>query len=346
MAQSNLLQSLLAGTVPKKMRLLIARGSAPILPGEMLELLVYLLKDKDSEVSSQAAQTINGWDEEEIHAQLESPDCHPSVLEYFASAAKSDTTLQTIITNPTSPDSLIRSLAAIAPPQLLEAILDNRVRILKSPDILESIKQNPSSTPEILRLVREIETDFLGAKKKEYAVEETAEVQISQKPFLELEFDVPPEDLSIEGLPEDPEAREAEIIKRLAGLPFRDKLRYALFGNREIRSLLVRDTNKEVARAVLRSPKLTDNEVEAIAAMRSVSEGILREIGNNKSWIKSYAVVQNLVKNPKTPPAISQRLMFRLRVQELTFLTRDRSVSDAVRYGASRALRQRSAKSP
>jgi len=76
--------------------------------------------------------------------------------------------------------------------------------------------------------------------------------------------------------------------------------------------------------------------------MRGVAEDILREIGNSKSWTKSYAVVQNLVKNPKTPPVISQRLMFRLRAQDLMMLTRDRSVSDAVRYSASRTMRQRS----
>jgi hypothetical protein len=144
-------------------------------------------------------------------------------------------------------------------------------------------------------------------------------------------------------LPIDAEARESEIIKRLANLPMREKIRYALFGNREIRSILVRDTNREVARTVLRSPKLTDNEIEVIAAMRSVGEDILRDIGNNKGWIKSYTVVQNLVKNPKTPPVVAQRLLFRLRMQDLTLLTRDRSVSDAVRYSASRALRQRAA---
>ena len=341
MPQSNLPQSILAGTAPKKMRMLIARGLAPVPPEEMLTLLVCLIKDKDSEVSAQAVQTINSWDEEEIRTQLESSNCPASVLEYFAFAANSDTLLQTIIANPTSPDTVIRSIAATAPTNLLEAILDNRVRILKSPDILESIKKNPLSSPEIMRLVQEIETEFLGDKKKGYAVEEPAGMETPQVPSLDLEFDIPPEDLSIEGLPIDADARESEIIKRLSTLPLQQKVRYALFGNREIRSLLVRDTNREVARTVLRSPKLTDSEIEAIAAMRSVAEDILREIGNNKSWVRSYTVVQNLVKNPKTPPVIAQRLLFRLRVQDLTLLTRDRSVSEAVRYSASRALRQR-----
>jgi hypothetical protein len=80
--------------------------------------------------------------------------------------------------------------------------------------------------------------------------------------------------------------------------------------------------------------------------MRSVAEDVLREIGNSKQWTKSYAVVQNLVKNPKTPPIISGRLLFRLRSQDLTQLTRDRSISDAIRHNATRLLRQRTSKKP
>lgn len=342
MSQQNLPQSLLAGTAPKRIRMMIARGLAPIPPAEMLELLVCLLQDKDSEVRTQAEQTIQAWDENEIGAQLGSPGCPVSVLEYYAEASKSDDLVQRIIANPASPDSVIQALAATASPRLLESILDNRVRILNCPDILESIKSNPQISSGIRRLVLEIETEFLGDKKKDYTVEAPGKTEDSPQLAPDMEFEIPPEDLTLEGLPQDAEAREAEILKRLASLPVREKIRFALFGNREIRSMLVRDTNKEVARTVLRSPKLTENEVEGIAAMRGVAEDILREIGNSKNWTKSYTVVQNLVKNPKTPPTISQRLLFRLRSQDLMMLTRDRSVSDAVRYSASRAVRQRS----
>jgi hypothetical protein len=342
MSQNNLPQSLLNGTVPKKIRLLIARGMAPIPPGEMLELLVCLLKDKDAEVSRQATQTIQNWEATEIRAQLQSADCSPSVLEHYATTSGSEELLQLIIANPKTPDSLIQALALTAPSNLLESILDNRVRILNYPAILESVKHNASAAPAILRQVQEIEVEFLGGKKKEYAVDSSTDIEPVQQPSPEMEFEIPPEDLTLEGLPLDGEARESEIVKKLALLPVPQKIRYALFGNREIRSMLVRDTNKEVARTVLHSPKLTDNEVESFAAMRNVADDILREIGNNKGWTKSYAVVQNLVKNPKTPPAISQRLLFRLRAQDLMMLSKDRSVSDAVRYSASRAMRQRS----
>jgi len=52
-------------------------------------------------------------------------------------------------------------------------------------------------------------------------------------------------------------------------------------------------------------------EVESYAAMRNVSEEILRQIGSNRELCKSYGVVHTLVRNPKTPPMISQRFLSR-----------------------------------
>jgi hypothetical protein len=346
MARSHLLQSLQSGGIPKNFRIMIAKGLTPIPPQEMLELLVCLLNDSDIEISTQARQTIRTWDEKEILALLQSRDCTPSVLEHFGKPSNPDPMLRAIIANPSSPESVIASLSSTVPAPLLEAILDNRTRIISFPSILENIRHNPFTTPEIQRLVQEIEVEFFGSKRKEYKVEELIESAPIEPQASSWESEIPPEDLSIEGLPLEGEERQAAIINRLSSLSVREKIRYALFGNREIRAVLVRDTNKEVARNVLHSPKLTENEIVSIAAMRSVSDDILREIGNSKEWTKSYTVVQSLVRNPKTPPFISQRLISRFRTQDLTLLTRDRSVSDAVRHNAMRLLRQRTSTGP
>jgi hypothetical protein len=341
MAQSSLLKILLDGTAPKNLRMLVARGSAPLPVRELLELLVYLLKDTDLEVSSSAAKTIGSWDREEIADYVRTGDCAPAVLEYFAGTDTTEAVLQAIVANPATPGKTIEALAMSAPAQLLEEILDNRVRILEFPSILEKVKKNPYATSEIRRLVQEIEVEFFSSKKKDYGVEEPVATSDTVEQIL-LESTAPLEDLSLEGLPVDSEARQDEINKRVSCLSVREKIKYALFGTREIRAILVRDTNKEVARSVLHSPKLTENEVETIATMRAVAEDILRDIGNSREWTRSYVVVQNLVRNPKTPPAISQRLLFRLRAKDLMQLSRDRSIPDAVRYNATRALNQHS----
>ncbi len=344
MDPGNLKQSLIAGTAPKQVRMLIAGGMVPIPSAALLEMLILLLKDSDPDISGKAAKTINDWDQEEIGAILSDPGCDPSILEHFSRSAATDRIQGAILSNPSTPDATVFSLARTVPAHLLEMILDNRVRIIRSPDILSSVRLNPESTPEVLRIVHEIEVEFLGTKKTEYAVGQESEPEIAAPSAFELQPDAIEENLSLDGLPAEPESRQNEIIKRLSTLSMRERMRYALFGNREIRMVLVRDTNKEIARSVLRSPKITDGEVEAISAMRGVTEDVLREIGQNRAWTKSYTVVQNLVRNPKTPPAISQNLLFRLRTPELLQLSRDRSVPDAVRYNASRALRQRATK--
>lgn len=342
MDPAKLKQALTAGKVPTQARILVAGGKLPLPTAVLLELLVFVLDDDDPEVRSQAAKTLSAWDEEEVRAELHKADCHPSVLEYFSQFLTAEESLRAIIANPSTPDSIVSSLAQTASASLLDTILDNRVRIIRFPEILENVRKNPESTPEILRLAHEINAEFLVGKKADYSVGEASSPTGSETVETVLSLDVPEGDLSLEGLPLDPEDRQNEIVNRLSGMSVREKMRYALFGNREIRSALIRDSNKEVAHAVLRSPKITDSEIEAISAMRGVAEDILREIGRSRAWTKSYTVVQNLVKNPKTPPQISQHLIFRLRAPDLLQLTRDRSVPDAVRYNAGRTLRQRS----
>ena len=57
MDSRNLKQSLIAGTAPKQARMLIAGGMAPLPSGELLELLVLLLKDKIRKLPHRAAKT-------------------------------------------------------------------------------------------------------------------------------------------------------------------------------------------------------------------------------------------------------------------------------------------------
>ncbi len=342
MAANDILQALISGTVPSEIRSAVARGTAPLSPEDTCRALVLLTNDSEKEIAASAKKTLYNLSEEEILPYLKSQSCDSSVLEYFGVTRNSDSILRAVITNPSSPGSLIESLCLSLSPQMLAWVLDNRVRILESPGILKNISLNPFVTQDIQRHVQEIEAEFFGDKKTEFTVDRPVEEERSASSIPDLEFEIPQEDLSLEGLPLEDQTRDAVLGKKLSTLSVREKIRYALFGNREIRALLIRDTNKEISRMVLRSPKITEAEIESISAMRGIGDDILREIGNSKEFTKSYNVVHNLVRNPKTPPVISQRLIFRLRSQDLTMLTRDRSIPDAVRFNATRTLNQRS----
>ncbi len=149
-------------------------------------------------------------------------------------------------------------------------------------------------------------------------------------------FDTAPE---VEAEPEPATAEErASTVQKIAGLTVAQRMALAMKGTREERSILIRDPNKIVGVAVLSSPKLTETEVAAIARMASINEELLRMIANTRAWIKSYDVVLGLVKNAKTPLAITMNLLSRLNEKDLRMLSQDRNVPDVLRITARKKL--------
>ena len=145
----------------------------------------------------------------------------------------------------------------------------------------------------------------------------------------------PPEaSAAIDGEAED----EGSALQRIAAMSPAERLALAMKGTREERAILIRDPNRIVAVAVLSSPKMSESEVEGIAKMANVSEDILRIIGHTRAWVKSYAIVSALTRNPKTPVAVSLTLLSRLHEKEVKMLTTDRNVPDVVRRAARTRL--------
>ncbi len=131
------------------------------------------------------------------------------------------------------------------------------------------------------------------------------------------------------------------MINRIMRMGIKDRVRLGQKGDREARNILIRDPNKLVSSAVINNPRITEQEVEMIAAMKSLAEDILRQIASNRQWARSYNVMHNLVRNPRTPIANSMSIMSRLQLRDLTALQKNRNVSDAVRRHALRLLNAR-----
>jgi hypothetical protein len=156
-------------------------------------------------------------------------------------------------------------------------------------------------------------------------------------PAADPEDDLPDDDVYVliadDALPEAGAASESGPTL-VSSLPVTERIKLAMKGTREHRALLIRDPNKLVSAAVLSSPKLNDSEVEAFARMANVSEEVLRIIGTNRSWIKKYTIVASLVRNPKTPPAVSMPMVARLNEKDMKTLTTDRNVPEVLRLAA------------
>lgn len=154
-------------------------------------------------------------------------------------------------------------------------------------------------------------------------------------PPIEVEFDDPL--IDAEG-PEDDDDERQSGTQDLAAMNFPQRLKAAMKGTREQRAILIRDPNKMICASVLSSPKVSAPEVESFARMQNVSEDVLRIIGSNRGWLKSYGVIVALVKNPKTPLSLSMNLMSRLQDRDLAKLGVDRNVPEALRISARKKI--------
>ncbi len=126
------------------------------------------------------------------------------------------------------------------------------------------------------------------------------------------------------------------MINRIMRMNMKDRIRLAMKGDREARNILIRDPNRVVAQAVIQNKRITDNEIEKIASMRTVPEDILRQIAVNRQWSRNYSVVHNLARNPRTPIGNVMGILTRLQMRDLLALGKNRNVSDAVRKQAGR----------
>ena len=132
------------------------------------------------------------------------------------------------------------------------------------------------------------------------------------------------------------------LIRQLMNMNARDRVKLARKGDREARSILIRDSNRIVSAAVINNPRITDHEVENISSMRTVSHEVLRLISLNRGWARSYTIIHNLCRNPRTPIPTSISILPRIRTKDLQHIALNRNVSEAVRRQALRLAQARS----
>jgi len=173
----------------------------------------------------------------------------------------------------------------------------------------------------------DIDDSWLPAERLEDLIEETFEQRQAAAERLVAEA-------SAEGGGAAPE--RIALIRRIMLMKVKDRIKLAMKGDREARSILIRDPNKVVAQAVINNPRITDQEVEGIAAMRTVSDEVLRVIAMNRGWARQYPIILNLARNPRTPLPTSMGLLIRLYTKDLKSLSQNRNVPDAVRRQALR----------
>lgn len=175
----------------------------------------------------------------------------------------------------------------------------------------------------------EIDDSWLGLEYLEEIFEETDE----QRQALVNKIIG---DLKIEN--DEISADKISLIQRVMKMNMKERVKYAMKGDREARTILIRDPNKIVAQGVINNPRITDQEVEKIAAMRTVPGEVLRLVAMNRTWMRIYGVIHNLARNPRTPLANAMTLLIRIQTKDLKALSANRNVSEAIRRQAGRIL--------
>jgi hypothetical protein len=137
------------------------------------------------------------------------------------------------------------------------------------------------------------------------------------------------------------EEQRGSALQKIAKLDTKGRILLAMKGNKEERSLLIRDGTKIVALAVLESPRITDAEVERYSSQKNISDAVLRAISMKRSFIKQYPIVKNLTFNPRTPIDVALGLMKNLLTPDLRHLSGNKEVSDTVRKLATKMFRQK-----
>ncbi len=130
-------------------------------------------------------------------------------------------------------------------------------------------------------------------------------------------------------------------VQKINRLDVKGRIQLAMKGNKEERSILIRDGTKVVALAVLDAPKISDGEVEKFALQKNVLEAVLRQIPLKRRFMKNYIVVRNLVSNPRTPLDLGLGLMKHLMTQDLKNISANKEVSETVRKLALKMYKQK-----
>jgi hypothetical protein len=136
------------------------------------------------------------------------------------------------------------------------------------------------------------------------------------------------------------EKRRRPIFKVIEEMSVPQKVRLALMGDASARKILVRDRVRIVADAVMKSPKLTDNEVAKFVLDKAIGGEIIRLISKNREYTRNYSIMVALIYNPKTPPPLATQFIRNLRRKDLQNLLRAKGVPSYVNR-AARAVKEK-----
>jgi hypothetical protein len=127
-----------------------------------------------------------------------------------------------------------------------------------------------------------------------------------------------------------PDGEGGTLFDQIRALPVRERMQLARHAGQAERLVLAKDTNKTVHTFLVQNPRITLDEIRALAGNRQTGPDALKLIAENRTWLASQGIVLALVHNPKTPTPTAVKLLDRLPLPELQRLVRQRNAPPGV----------------
>jgi hypothetical protein len=308
------LEELRAGRAARERKIAVCAGGAHLSAADRAEVLTVLAADADEVVARRAQEALLS---QPIETFVEALKREKAVSPLFAYAGKNladkpgvcDAMVQNKNCSAEHLVPIARHLSSLG----IKALLEELDRVSDSPALAAALEHSASISPDQKQQLHEL----MGSAIDEAALAEGA---------ADAEPDV---------------AKRQTLLQRVAKMTVAQRVQFAIKGGSEARRTLIRDTNKVVQRAVLQSPRLTDQEVEAFASMSTLTDEILRLIANNRNFRKNYVVVRNLLNNAKTPLDVSLHMLPMINAMDLKKLTTNKNIPETLRSTAQKLFRTR-----
>jgi hypothetical protein len=345
---------------PAPLRMMGAKGLVPaVAPVDLVTLLFLLSFDADEPVRATAARTAEGLPEKIYGVALRSDGLRGEVIDWLSERlATKDAALEIVLLNSATRDETVARLAPIVSQPLAEIVRQNELRLLRHDDIIRGLCRNPSALASTVDgacefCVRNGLTlldvpQLVAAHKRVHGVDPTAKPpedtahQLMQDYAAELAQEVQP---GLQAETPVEEQKKLNMTQRVLRMSVAEKIKLATLGNKEARTLLLRDSNKLVCMAAVTSPRITDGEVMVLANSRTLNSDVLRHIYSNREYLKIYAIKMSVVKNPKVPLPTALKFMYTLQEKDIKELARDRNVPQTIQAQAKAWLMKKEAAS-
>lgn len=301
---------------PRERKLAVCSSGAHLSPADHAEILTVLAGDPDEMVATRAQEALLSMPLEGFLEAVRRLQALPTVFAYASRhLADRPGIADALVQNGNCPAAYLVAVVPYISVGKAQELVDDLGRVSDSPALAMALENSTCVTAEQKNLLRELHGP--GTPQDVAALAEAAAAA------------------------EPDDDRRRTLLQRLAQMNVAQRVKFAVMGGSDARRTLIRDSNKVVQRAVLQSPRLTDQEVEAFAAMSSLTDEILRIIANNRKFRKKYTVVRNLLNNPKTPIDVSLHLLPAINAIDLKRLATNKNIPETLRTTAGKLQRTR-----